>query len=116
QEVHVEELLRLPFPLPDVMPSPQRAWEIVKDVGRIVTSAATKASADFADREDIVRVASGSIETLIDEYFDILPLEKTLIDHSVQVIIPSVRPSRANPVIPTIKPSTDKQLDQYVKR
>ena len=116
QEVHVEELLRLPFPLPDVMPSPARAWEIVKHVGRTVSSAAEKASEDLANREDIVRVASESIETLIDEYFDVLPLEKILIDDTVQVIIPSVRPSRANLIIPTIKPSTQIQQGQYVKR
>jgi hypothetical protein len=116
QEVHVEELLRLPFPLPDVMPSPGRAWEIVKDVGRTVSSAAEKASEDLANREDIVRVASESIETLIDEYFDVLPLEKILIDDTVQVIIPSVRPSRASLVIPTIKPSTQIQQSQYVQR
>jgi hypothetical protein len=116
QEVHLEELIRLPFPLPEAMPSPKRAREIVKDVGRIVGSAATGAGKDFADRDDIVRVASGSIEGLIDEYFDILPQEKTLIDDAVGVIIPSVRPSRANPIIPTINPSTEKQQDQYVKR
>lgn len=116
QEVHVEELLRLPFPLPDVMPTSKRAREIVKQVSQIVTSAAAKASGALADRQDIVQVASGSIETLIDEYFDILPLEKTLVDDTLRVIIPSVRPSRANPIIPTIKPSTPKEQDQYVQR
>jgi hypothetical protein len=116
QEVHVEELLRLPFPLPDAMPSPRHAWEIVKDIGRIVTSAAAKASEDFSDREDIVQVASGSTERLIEGYFDILPVEKTLVDDALGVIMPSVRPSRANPIIPTMKPSTENQQGQYVKR
>ena len=115
QKIHVEELLRLPFPLPDTTPSPRRAWEIVKDVAQIVASASEKASKDFTDRSDIVQVASRSIEPLIDEYFDILPVEKALINDTMQVIIPSVRPSRTNPIIPTIKPSTDKQQDQYVK-
>ncbi|MGB2678514.1 MAG: N-6 DNA methylase [Candidatus Acidiferrum sp.] len=116
QEVHVEELLRLPFPLPDMMPTPERASQIVKDVGQIVTTAAAKASGALADRQGIVHVASGSIETLIDEYFDILPLEKTLVDDTLRVIVPSVRPSRANPIIPTIKPSTQHEQDQYVQR
>ena len=47
---------------------------------------------------------------------DILPLEKTLVDDTVRIIIPSVRPSRANPIIPTIKPSTQKDQDLYVRR
>ncbi len=116
QEVHVEELLRLPFPLPDAMPNPRRAWELIKAVGEIVASVAVKAAEDFVDRENIVQVAGGSVEALIDEYFDILPLEKTLINDTLRVIIPSVRPTRANPIIPTIKPSTEAQQNQYVKR
>jgi type I restriction-modification system DNA methylase subunit len=116
QKIHVEELLRLPFPLPDAMPTPKRAWEIVRQVSQIVTSAAASAGEPLANRLDIVQAASESIGGLIDEYFDILPLEKTLVDDTVRVIIPSVRPSRANPIIPTITPSTQKQQDQYVQR
>jgi hypothetical protein len=91
------------------MPTPRRAWEIVKEVGHIVASAAVKAGGDFADREGVVQVASDSTETLINEYFDILPLEKTLIDDTVRVIIPSVRPTRRRPVVPTIDPSKEQQ-------
>jgi predicted RNA methylase len=116
QQVHVDELMRLPFALPEALPDPRRAWEIVKEVGKIVAAASAKASDDFSNREELVRVANESIEPLMDEYFDILPLEKILIYDTEQVIIPSVRPSRANPIIPTIKPSTDKQQEQYVKR
>ena len=116
QEVHVEELGRLPFPMPDVSPTPRRAWEIVRDVARIVTSAASAATEDLVDREDLVRVASDSIETLIDEYFDILPLEKAVVNDTVRVIIPSVRPTRKRPVVPTIDPSKETQRDDYVNR
>lgn len=116
QEVHVEELLRLPFPLPDMMPTPRRAWDLVRDVRRIVTAAATKATEHFVDRGDLVRAASDSIEPLIDEYFDILPLEKVLIDDTVRVIIPSVRPTRKRSIVPTIEPSKEKQRDDYTKR
>jgi hypothetical protein len=115
QEVHVEELLRLPFPLPDKTPAPRRAWEIVKEVGRIVTSTAEQASEALADREGLVRIASDSIEALIDEYFDILSTEKALIDDTVRIIIPSVRPTRRRQVVPTIVPSSEKQLEDYTK-
>ena len=63
-----------------------------------------------------MQAASESIETLIDEYFDILPLEKALIDDTVRVIIPSVRPGRASSIIPTIMPSTQSQQEKYVLR
>jgi hypothetical protein len=116
QEVHVEELLRLPFPLPAVLPSPHRAWEIVREVSQIVMSAAIRAVQPLVDRQDAVDSASRSIEVLINEYFDVLPLEKTLINDTVGIIIPSVRPSRRNPDIPTIKPSDQQQQDRYVRR
>lgn len=116
QEVHVEELLRLPFPLPDVTQTPQRAWEIVRQVARIVTSAAAEATEPFVDREDLVRTASYSIEPLIDEYFDILPSEKDVIGDTLRVIIPSLRPTRKRRVVPTIDPSKPKQRDEYAKR
>jgi type I restriction-modification system DNA methylase subunit len=116
QEVHVEELLRLPFPLPDMMPTPRRAWALVREVSQIVTAAAAKSTEHFADRADLVRGATDAIEPLIDEYFDILPLEKLLIDDTVRVIIPSVRPTRKRLVVPTIEPSTEKQRDDYTKR
>lgn len=116
QEVHVEELLRLPFPLPNMMPTPKRAWEVVKEVSHSVISVAEKRARTLANHQDIVEAVSASIETLLDEYFDILPLERTLVDDTIQVIIPSVRPSRAKPIIPTITASTQKQQDRYVER
>jgi N-6 DNA Methylase len=116
QEVHVEELLRLPFPLPEVMSNPQRAWEIVKEISKFVTSAAAKATEAFVDREALVQTASEAIESLIDEYFDILPLEKALIDDTIRITIPSVRPTRIRPLVPTIEPSKRQQRDDYTKR
>jgi type I restriction-modification system DNA methylase subunit len=116
QEVHVEELGRLPFPMPDVSPTPRRAWEIVREVAQIVTSAAANATEELVNREDLVRIASDSIEALVDEYFDILPLEKAVINDTVRVIIPSVRPTRKRPVVPTIDPSKEAQRDAYVNR
>jgi len=80
QKIHVEELLRLPLPLPETLPDPQRAWEIVKEVGRIMTSTAEEATGEFANRKALVQTASDSIEILIKEYFDILSIEKILID------------------------------------
>jgi len=114
-EVHVEELLRLPFPLPDACPDPQRASEIVREVSRIVTAAATAAAEPLADRDGLVRGARLEIERLVDEYFDILALEKALIDDTVQITIPSVQPNRTRPAVPTINPSQQRQRDDYTR-
>ena len=116
QQVHVDELLRLPFPLPDATSNPRRSQEIVKEVAKIVTAATNESVGVLADREGVVQAATGSIEILIGEYFDILRIEKVLIDDTIQVIIPSARPTRAKRIIPTIKPSTAEQQNRYIAR
>ena len=115
QKLHLEELLRLPLPLPEALPDRRRSRAIVNEVNQLVTSAATKAREDFADREELL-AANDSIEPLINEYFDILPLEKALIDDTVRVVIHSVRPSRNRLTVPTIEPSTDKQRNAYTEQ
>jgi hypothetical protein len=115
RKVHVEELLRLPFPLPDALASPDRAWEIVCEVSRAVTFAASKADTDFVDRQGLVSAARESTEALVNEYFDLIPNERKLIADTVQIIAPSFRPGRRRrAAIPTIEPSSEIQRADYI--
>jgi hypothetical protein len=113
-EVHVEELLRLPFPLPDQMQNPKRCKAIVGEIAAAVTKATNEASRDFADREEIVRHTQDYVNKLIEEYFDIDDIEQLLITDTAKIIIPSVRPSRGKPDVPTIKQSTNTLRASYV--
>ncbi|MGA7500261.1 MAG: N-6 DNA methylase [Isosphaeraceae bacterium] len=115
-KVHVEEVLRLPMPFPDQLPNPKRGWEIVEAVAQIVTSAAGRARGDFVDRAGIVREASSAVEPLIQEYFDILPLEELLIDDTIKVTIPSIQPTRQRMPVPTVQPSSKAQRLAYRDR
>src|SRR5216683_1605404 len=116
QEVHVEELLRLPFPFPDSLPNPQRSWELVRKIAELVTSTANEAKKTFADREELIRRAENSIEPLLDEYFDILPEEKLLLHDTVNIIIPSFRPTQKRRIVPTLEPATSEQRNSYKER
>jgi type I restriction-modification system DNA methylase subunit len=116
QQVHVDELLRLPFPLPESLPDPVRGWEIVREIGKIVSLATARCSDFFADRKELVREASESIDPLLDEYFDILPTEKILLNDTVLVTIPSIFPTLARSSVPTIEPSTERQREGYKDR
>jgi type I restriction-modification system DNA methylase subunit len=69
QQVHVDELLRLPFPLPDATSNPRRSLEIVKKVAKIVTAATNESAGFFVDRKGIVQAATDSIELLISTSF-----------------------------------------------
>ncbi len=112
-EIHVEELLRLPFPLPNDMHNPKRCQAIVREIAAAVTKAANEASRDFADREGIVRRTQETVSELIEEYFDIDEIERMLIADTAKIIIPSVRPSRGKPNVPTIKQSSKALRDSY---
>ena len=116
QRVGVDELLRLPFPLPEALPDPQHAKRIIKDVAEIYTRSAAEADSPFVDRRVLVERSRVLIEKLLDEYFDILPFERTLIDDTIRVTIPSTRPTRSRPVVPTVEPSTQGQRDGYTNR
>ncbi|MGA2439525.1 MAG: type I restriction endonuclease subunit M, partial [Tepidisphaeraceae bacterium] len=116
QKVHVEELLRLPFPPPDTFPDPARQRKIVNAIAEIVDAAAKKSAKPFVDRDAIVRDASDSIEPLVQDYFDILPIERTLIEDTVEITVPSTHPTRKRKVVPTIQPATTKQITAYKDR
>jgi hypothetical protein len=116
QKVHVEELLRLPFQFPDDAKQTKRSWELVKEVSSVVDRAAGCAEDTFSDRKDLVHSAEAEIETLVNEYFDILPSEKALIDDTVNVLIPSARPSRVKVDVPTLVSSNEQQRTDYIQR
>ena len=115
QQVHVDELLRLPFVLPDALDDPERGKAIVREVSRIVDDAANRSADDFADRQGIVRLAGEAIEPLLDEYFDILPVERSLVNDTVNVTIRSILPTRNKADVPTIKPSRQGQREHYTQ-
>jgi len=117
-EVHVSEVLRVPFPLPEQLPNPKRAWEIVRTVEAIVTKASTATNARdvLVDRDGITKRASAEIEPLIAEYFDVLPLENLLIEDTIKVTIESIQPTQTRLPVPTVKASTAPQQEAYLNR
>jgi len=118
-EVHVEEVLRVPFPLPDQLPDPKRSWEIVHKIAKLVDKATEAADTEdiLVNRADIIQAASDQIEPLIEEYFDILSLEKLLIEDTMKVTIESIQPTQTQHLsIPTVKASTGAQLQAYCNR
>jgi hypothetical protein len=115
-ELHVEEVLRLPFPLPDQLDEPERQWEIVDTVASLFDAAVAEAESSVLGRDGIVDRATEEIEPLIQEYFDVHPLEKLLIDDTLDVIVPSVQPTLRQMPVPTVRYSTTEQQRLYTER
>lgn len=116
QEVHVKELLRLPLPLPHEMSNPESSREIVNKAASIIDGATSEAGRFFGDRKGIVAEASNALDDLLYEYFDIQSNERTLIEDTLRVFIPSMKPSRNRRSIPTIEPSTESERAAYISR
>lgn len=113
QKVHVEELLRLPFPLPEHLENPSRAQRIVVEVGEIISEALNASKELPVHRQDLVRRTQIAVERLIEEYFDVDDIEQILIEDTNKVIVRSVRPSRDRVNVPTLIPSGETQRAQY---
>lgn len=116
QEVHVEELLRLPFPLPKAMHDPERGRQIVDEVASIVQTVMRESKKTLIHRESVVDQAQRKIDTLIYEYFDITDTERILIEDSARLAFESFRPSVRASSIPTIEPSTPDERERYTSR
>src|SRR5208337_3967680 len=64
----------------------------------------------------IIRNASASIEPLVEDYFDILPLEKLLIEDTLKVTIESIQPTQTQLPVETVKAISSTQLQAYCSR
>lgn len=111
-EGHVSEVLRLPFFFPDSV----ARKKIIRDVAKIVDRHTINAEKNFIARTQYTETATELIEPLINEYFELQPVEKILVDDATRIIIPSVQPRRTQMPVPTIEPSSDAQRASYASQ
>ena len=116
EEVHVNELLRLPFPLPSQQNNVERSETIIQEVVRAIQDASGQSRNNFMMRESAIDRATDSITPLVDEYFDIQPSERVLIDDTINILIPSIQPSQRMMPVPTVAPIAREQQTEYVER
>lgn len=114
--IDVNDLFRLPFPLPEQTNNLRESVRLVREVARLVAIAKEEAKGDFVDRAALVRKTQNAAEKLVEEYFDIDPIERLLIADTNRIIIPSVRPTRKRIEVQTIKASKPDQRDSYALR
>lgn len=113
-EVQVEELLRLPFPMPEQTRRPQRNRAVVNEVAMRVSEVMQDTPRLLNDRNGIIQQTQQAIDPLIYEYFGIDEVEQFLIEDTNYILIRSARPSRASDKVPTIRNSTDASRAEYI--
>ena len=114
-EVYDEELLRLPCPISsaDVGFDQQ---SIIREVSQLVSNAYENLRSDFIDRDELIGEAKRQISPLIDEFFGISSAERDLINDTINLVIPSTRPTRSRLNVPTVKRSSSEQRETYAGR
>jgi hypothetical protein len=113
-KVHLEELLTIPFPLPEDTKDPQRARHIVGQVGALMDGAMKEASQPIVDRRGVVTAAKREITPLIYEYFDVDETERVAIEDTNEIVIPSTRPTNAASTLATLKHPNAAAQAQYI--
>lgn len=113
-EVEVSELLKVPFPLPEQLKSPKDARKSIAAIVKKVDAFIHAGRAVLCDRQDAIRRLQAECDELLYEYFDIIDVERALIEDTEQVVIESILPKRASATLPTLKEATTDYRKRYV--
>jgi len=113
--VDLDDLMRLPFPLPEQNDNPKRAVAIAAEAAQLMIQAASQATEAILGRDDIVQRMQDRAEVLVQEYFDVNDIERILIDDTDRIIVPSVRPTRMRAEVPTIIPAQRPDYAEYIE-
>jgi hypothetical protein len=113
-EIHEEELLRLPFPFPDNTPSPENSQEVLQQASLMMEQLKAQLYENIIGREEIIQNTKDSLYALVCRYYQIDELEQILINDTVQYWIPSSTPNRGSLTIPTLKASSSKERQDYM--
>jgi len=117
-KVHLNELLLLPFPLPDATDDPRAAWAVVRRSAEILKTLRQQL-ASFAfdqEREELCADAKLALTKLVYEYYDVAPWEQVLIQDTVGVLKRSIIPSASRlPTLPTLKETADVERPDYAE-
>ncbi|MFP4412005.1 HsdM family class I SAM-dependent methyltransferase [Coleofasciculus sp.] len=114
-KAHEIELLRLPFPLPEVTYSPSESKKIIQEVVQIMRSSKEEIEMRFFRRNEIIKQAKQKMSGLVYDYYNIDELEKVLIDDTINYWISSITPNRGTRSIPTLENSQSEERLEYLK-
>ena len=113
-DIRMAELLEVPFRLPEQLKSPKEARKLVAAVVKKVDAFFQTGRPVLSDRQDAVRRLQADCDEHLYEYFDIIDVERALIEDTEQVVIESILPKRASATLPTLKEATTDYRRRYV--
>jgi len=117
-KVSFEELLNLPFPLPQDMPDAKTAQAIIDQCAKIFDElrSALSEPKNLLARDSLVSAAKRKLDTKVYAYFGITKSERHLIGDSVEVFLKSSTPAaRDSDTLVTAQPSEHRHRSNYAE-
>jgi hypothetical protein len=115
-KVHFEELLQLPFPLPEQTKHPAESSEIICEVARRLRRAREEMLAAGVNEvsRDAARVeAIREVTELVYRYYDLTRWERALVEDTARIFRPSSTPQTYTKPIPTLAESDVEDREAY---
>ncbi len=117
-KVHFEELLQLPFPLPEQAKDPTEKSEIIRQVAARLRRARDEMLA--AEMNDVNRNAAREeaireVSELVYRYYDLTRWERALVEDTARIFRPSSTPPTYAKAIPTLAESGVEDRETYAE-
>jgi len=117
-KVHFEELLQLPFPLPEQTKNPAESGKIIHEVARRLRRARDEMLA--AGINDVSRTAAREeaireVTELVYRYYDLTRWERALVEDTARIFRPSSTPTTYTKPIPTLAESGAEDRQAYAE-
>lgn len=113
-QVFVNEIGLLPFPLPQNTYDPKKSQKIINLAADLMIKCKESIENNFMGRKNKTQAAMKQIEPLIYEYYAISKREEMLIDDTVNIFKRSMMPTSISKIVPTSKESTFEQRKEYI--
>lgn len=114
----LEEILELPFPLPEDMQDPKRSESILRSCARRMRKlhGELQKPKNLLKRETLVQDAKRELYGFVCDYFEICEWEQDLIEDTVEIFRPSSTPGTMNSEkLLTVQPSTPMHRKEYAE-
>lgn len=117
-KVHFEELLQLPFPLPEQTKNPKESSEIICEVAarlRRTTDEMLAAGLNDVNRNTARLEAIREITGLVYRYYDLTRWERALVEDTAKIFRPSSTPATYTKAIPTVAEAGVEDREMYAE-
>ncbi|MBN2313080.1 MAG: N-6 DNA methylase [Sedimentisphaerales bacterium] len=114
-QIYLNEIELLPFPLPERTQEPQRSRLIIDDIAKQMCDLKASIEKEPIGQDEKVRAATQEIEPLVHEYYGISSHEQMLIEDTVNIFKRSMTPASTTKSVQTLEEPTSDERKYYVE-